>query len=148
MPAKLQRRADSMVDRISRAPLRGAWRAGVVVTATVTVLGGLLMRLTDPDTFPSVWTGLWWAVQTTTTVGYGDVVPESTAGRLIAALVMLVGIGFITVTTAAIASAFVEAARRRRAEADGGGEEELRALRTQVEALTAEVRALRAERPR
>jgi voltage-gated potassium channel len=57
--------------------------------------------------------GMWWAVQTVTTVGYGDVVPTSTGGRLVATLVMVLGIGFLTVVTAAITSTFVEAARGR-----------------------------------
>jgi hypothetical protein len=90
----------------------------------VTILAGILMRLTDPDSFPSIWAGLWWAIQTTTTVGYGDLVPGSLPGRLIATLVMLGGIGFISVTTAGITTAFVESARRRRgarASAPGGG---------------------------
>jgi voltage-gated potassium channel len=55
---------------------------------------------------------LWWAIQTVTTVGYGDVVPTSAAGRLVATLVMLFGIGFLTVITASITSAFMEQARR------------------------------------
>jgi voltage-gated potassium channel len=56
---------------------------------------------------------LWWAVQTVTTVGYGDIVPRNTAGQFFATLVMVVGIGFLTVMTAAITSTFVEVARRR-----------------------------------
>jgi voltage-gated potassium channel Kch len=148
----VQRRADRLLDRISREPLKGAWRATAIITFSVTVVAGLLIRVTDPDTFGSIWAGLWWAVQTTTTVGYGDLVPQSTAGRSIAALVMLAGIGFITVSTAAISSAFVEASRRRR-EALGAGSDadalltaqaaEIRALREDVQALAAEVRALR-----
>ena len=51
------------------------------------------MRVTDAREFPNIGDGLWWAVQTVTTVGYGDRVPTSPGGRLIAALVMLVGIG-------------------------------------------------------
>jgi voltage-gated potassium channel len=137
-----QRSADRAVERITRSPLRGAWRATAIVTVSVTLIGGVLMRLTDPDTFPNIWLGLWWSIQTLTTVGYGDVVPESVAGRVVATLVMIGGIGFITVTTAAIASAFVEAGRRRGAGRDPQLEE-LRALRQEVAALAAEVRALR-----
>jgi voltage-gated potassium channel len=71
------------------------------------------MWLVDRDEFPNVWLGLWWAVQTVTTVGYGDVAPADPGGRVIAAVVMVSGIGFVTVVTAAIAAAFVESARRR-----------------------------------
>jgi hypothetical protein len=47
------------------------------------LVGGLLMWIADPHNFPSVGLGVWWALQTVTTVGYGDVVPTSTAGRVI-----------------------------------------------------------------
>jgi voltage-gated potassium channel len=144
VPSEFQRRLDLEVERITRHPLRGAWAAAAGVTLVVTVIGGLLVRLTDPDTYPNIWVGLWWSIQTTTTVGYGDVVPGSVSGRVIAAFVMVVGIGFITVSTAGIASAFIEAARRRRAaEGENPLATEIRELRHQVEALTAEVRAAR-----
>jgi voltage-gated potassium channel len=83
------------------------------VTIAVTVIAGVLMRFTDAKSFPNIGDGLWWAIQTVTTVGYGDLVPTSPAGRLVAALVMVVGIGFLTVITAAITSTFIETARRR-----------------------------------
>jgi len=69
------------------------------------------MTVADRHTYPSIGSGLWWAIQTTTTVGYGDNVPVSVAGRLIAALVMVFGIGFLTVITAAITSTFVSRSR-------------------------------------
>jgi voltage-gated potassium channel len=55
---------------------------------------------------------MWWAVQTVTTVGYGDAVPVTNLGRILAALVMLLGIGFVTVITASITGAFVSRSRR------------------------------------
>jgi len=57
---------------------------------------------------------LWWAVQTVTTVGYGDDVPVSDLGRILAAVVMLLGIGFVTVITASITGAFVARSRSDR----------------------------------
>jgi voltage-gated potassium channel len=72
------------------------------------------MHFTDKKTYPTIGDGLWWAIQTVTTVGYGDLVPTSTVGRLVAGLVMLAGIGFLTVVTAVITSTFIESARRRR----------------------------------
>jgi voltage-gated potassium channel len=83
------------------------------VTTLVTVVAGVLMRYIDEKDFTSIGQGLWWAVQTVTTVGYGDDVPTSVGGRLLAALVMLTGIGFISVVTASVTAGFVEAARRR-----------------------------------
>ena len=77
------------------------------------------MTVIDGENYPTVGSGLWWAVQTTTTVGYGDHVPTTADGRLLAAFVMLIGIGFLTVITAAITSAFVAGARLDHAE--GGG---------------------------
>jgi voltage-gated potassium channel len=52
--------------------------------------------------------GLWWAVTTVTTVGYGDRFPTTTEGRLLAVLLMLVGISLVGVITASVASWFVE----------------------------------------
>jgi voltage-gated potassium channel len=85
-----------------------------VVTTSITVLAGLLMTVVDHGGFPSLGSGLWWAVQTVTTVGYGDHVPTTVGGQLLAAVVMLLGIGFITVITAAITSSFISRARLER----------------------------------
>ena len=93
-------------------PARAGW-AIASATAAVTVACGIVIRLVDPSDFDSVWLGLWWAVQTVTTVGYGDVVPHHTSGRLIGAVLMLSGIGFLTVVTAVITAAFLETVRRR-----------------------------------
>jgi voltage-gated potassium channel len=96
-------------------PLTARRAAGIIVSVTiaVTLIGGVLMHFTDKKTFPNIGDGLWWAVQTVTTVGYGDLVPVSTAGRLVASIVMLFGIGFLTVITASITSTFIETTRRR-----------------------------------
>ena len=55
---------------------------------------------------------MWWALQTVTTVGYGDVAPTNFTGRLVGAAVMLEGTAFIAIVTAAITSAFVARATR------------------------------------
>jgi len=82
------------------------------VTTTITVAAGLLMSVIDHKGFPSIGSGLWWAVQTVTTVGYGDHVPETVPGQVLAAVVMLLGIGFVTVITASITGAFVARTRK------------------------------------
>src|SRR3954447_23287130 len=94
-----------------------ARRAGqLIAIATIVVgsAGGFLMRVLDPDEFPTIGSGMWWALQTVTTVGYGDHVPKDTEGKFLAGIVMVTGIGFLSVVTASISAAFVEAARRRR----------------------------------
>jgi len=115
---RLERRLDRAVDRAVTP--RGA--AIVIATATIaiTLASAALMTVIDREHYPSLGSGLWWAVQTTTTVGYGDVVPTTAAGRFLAALVMLFGIGFLTVITAAITSTFVSRTAQR---ADGIGAE-------------------------
>ena len=94
-----------------------ARRAGqliAVVTVLVALAGGLAITLLDRDEFPTLGSGMWWSLQTITTVGYGDHVPEDTFGQIVAGLVMVTGIGFISVVTASISAAFVESARKRR----------------------------------
>ena len=103
----------------ARSP-RGAAIIIAVVTTSITVGAGLLMTVVDRREFPSLGTGLWWAVQTVTTVGYGDHVPANVIGRFVAAVVMLLGIGFVTVITASITSAFVTRTREEQREASGG----------------------------
>ena len=83
------------------------------VTGSMTIIAGILIHFTDPKSFPNIGDGMWWAVQTVTTVGYGDLVPASTLGQLVAALVMVLGIGFLTIITASITTTFIEAARQR-----------------------------------
>jgi voltage-gated potassium channel len=71
----------------------------------------VLVRLSDPVDFRSLPDALWWAVQTITTVGYGDIVPRHTEGRVIGAIVMLMGIALIAVVTATVTAALVDASR-------------------------------------
>jgi voltage-gated potassium channel len=104
--------------RFMRAPASVRLAASVIVTATglVVVIGGVLMRVLDHDEYSNVWVGMWWALQTVTTVGYGDVTPTHTSGRIVAAFVMLEGIAFLSILVAAITSTFVARAQAERSE--------------------------------
>ncbi len=66
------------------------------------------MRFADSENFPSVALAMWWAVQTVTTVGYGDVVPTTTFGRVIGGIEMVAGVSFIAFLTAAVTSTVVQ----------------------------------------
>ncbi len=92
--------------------------AGVIVSATATVViaAGILFRVLDHHEYPNIWIGMWLAVQTVTTVGYGDVAPKDHIGRIVAVFVMLEGIAFIAIITAAVTSTFVARAVEERGE--------------------------------
>jgi voltage-gated potassium channel len=127
----MQRLRGRLALRIESVPLtarRAAWIISVV-TLLLTVAAALLAWVLDEDDFQSFGTAAWWALQTVTTVGYGDFVPHNTEGRLIGAVVMLIGIAFVAVVTAAIAAAFVESARRKQ-----GGIDE-RALAARIDEI-------------
>ncbi len=63
----------------------------------------------QPDTFASVFHSLWWAVATLTTVGYGDVYPVTAGGKCFTFLVLLVGLGVVSVPAGLVASALSKA---------------------------------------
>ena len=134
---RLERRLDRALARATRP--RGAALVIATVSTSITVGAGILMTVVDHDNFPSIGSGLWWAVQTVTTVGYGDHVPATVAGRLVAALVMLVGIGFLTVITATITSTFVSRLSREQTPsgAETPMEEQFRQIAGRLERIEA-----------
>jgi len=74
-----------------------------VTTSAVLISGWLISKL-EPERFGHVGEGLWWAIATITTVGYGDLVPATAAGRMIGAALMLVGIAALAFVTATMAT--------------------------------------------
>ena len=75
----------------------------------------------QPDSFRSVFHCLWWAIATLTTVGYGDVYPITTGGRVFTSIVVLCGLGVVAVPTGIIAAALTRASQRLES---GGGQGE------------------------
>lgn len=130
-----------MERRLERNGLRPRDAAYVLAAfwAGAVVVFGVLERIVDPRTFHSVWLGIWWAVETVTTVGYGDIVPGQTVGKLIAGVLMLGGLSLIAVVTAAITSGFVS-----RAQASGrmAGDD---AVINKLDELSEELRAVKVE---
>jgi voltage-gated potassium channel len=124
--------------RFLREPpsVRIAARVIVTVTAVIVLASGVLMRMLDPREYPNIWLGIWWAVQTVTTVGYGDVTPKNLAGRVAATAVMLEGVALLTVVTAAVTSTFVQrAAHERKVEKDKDDAEERKRLAARFDSL-------------
>ncbi len=91
--------------------------AALCVAAAQVYVAALMLYFiegeTKPEAFGSITRALWWAVVTLTTVGYGDVYPDTALGRVAAALVALAGIGIVAMPTGILASAFAEEFRER-----------------------------------
>jgi voltage-gated potassium channel len=140
---RIERRLDRMITH-AQSP-RSAAIVIASVTTVMTLGAGVLMTLVDEESFPSIGAGMWWAVQTVTTVGYGDHVPESPGGRLLATLVMLLGIGFITVITASITGAFVSRSREESQAAraiEPASGDDLREIAVRLDRIEAALREL------
>jgi voltage-gated potassium channel len=134
---------DRRLGRKGLRPRDAAYLIGAFWAIAVVVFG-VVERLIDPRTFHSVWLGMWWAIETVTTVGYGDIVPHQTAGKLIAGFLMLGGLSLLSVVTAAITSGFVSRAEtRRRAAGDDPVLQKLDQLAGELQALKTEVARIR-----
>jgi voltage-gated potassium channel len=88
------------------------WRRGVVCVAAISIFiilaGGALLTLLEPQTVRGGFAdGVWWAIVTASTVGYGDIAPTTVWGRLIAVLLMLSGVGLMSTLAASITAYFL-----------------------------------------
>jgi voltage-gated potassium channel len=124
---RFERRA---VSRLSGLKLRSAVGLIIGVATVLAITAAVVVHWVDPGI--GTWgDALWWAVTTVTTVGYGDVVPESTPGRIVGAALMLTGLGLIPIITSVVVSILIS---RRSQEAQ---EEEHRDLVLILERLDA-----------
>jgi voltage-gated potassium channel len=95
-----------------------AVRTIVAIAILLVIVGGALARVVEPETFTSLGISYWWALTTVTTVGYGDIVPESHAGRAAASVLMITGLALIPTLTSIVVATLVSqrAARERQDE--------------------------------
>jgi voltage-gated potassium channel len=104
--------------RINRAVVSGRILPYVVgVTFVITLAAAAAVRLLAHGEFDTFGESIWWAAQTVTTVGYGDVIPQTAFSKAVAVFVMFVGVASLSLTTAIVTSA-VMATSQRRFEAD------------------------------
>ena len=78
----------------------------------------------QPEQFKNAFSGLWWAVATLTTVGYGDIYPITIVGRIIGALIAILGIGMVAIPTGIISSGFMEHIQHKKAQEEKEDNEE------------------------
>ena len=88
----------------------------VAVAVALVLIAGALERLIEPKVFTGIGLAYWWAVVTITTVGYGDVVPQSASGRVVGGLLMLTGLAMIPTLTSVAVSVLIS--KRARAESE------------------------------
>jgi voltage-gated potassium channel len=113
------------------------------MTIALGLVAGFVVTLVDRRDFPTYGAGVWWAIVTLGTVGYGDIVPHTAWGRVVGSLVIVFGVTFIAFLTATVTSAFVateeQEARGREREREEQSEAELRelvrSLKTQLDAI-------------
>jgi voltage-gated potassium channel len=121
------RRIDRSVENGKIIPFLAVMILGIAAVA------GVLANFLSPAGFDSLGDALWWSAQTVTTVGYGDVVPESSGGRLIGLFVMVFGVASVSLVTALVTSSFITYQQNR-----SGGEvdrhQELRDALARIEA--------------
>ena len=97
----------------------------LIVAITIVLVAGLIERLVEPEVFDSLGLSYWWAITTVTTVGYGDVVPVSTGGRVVGSVLMLTGLALIPTTTTVVVSLLLNKVQRAAMAEDRQGRKEM-----------------------
>jgi len=100
-------------------------------TAIIGISAGVLVTIIDHKDFANVGDGIWWAIVTLATVGYGDIVPRTAWGRVVGSVVIVVGVTFLSFLTATVTSMFVSADQDERA-ATAAAERSSREAETQA----------------
>jgi voltage-gated potassium channel len=104
----------------------------VLMMLAVMTLAALVVHVLSPKAFSTWGDEFWWAAQTVTTVGYGDVVPTTGGGRFIGGITMFVSVAFVSLVTAIVTAGFV-AFQQRRLSGEVERHEELRAALERIE---------------
>ena len=92
------------------------WRAvcTILVAALLYSLAAAIAeRLVEPETFTNMGDALWWSITTVSTTGYGDIVPESQAGRIVGGVTMLVGMAFVPLVTSVVVAILLQRMQQR-----------------------------------
>jgi voltage-gated potassium channel len=118
---RLEERLQRGVERLS---LFRAVRMVATIALSLALIAAVLETIVDSgiDGFNNA---LWWAIVTVTTVGYGDVVPTTTAGRIIAGALMLVGVSAIPIATSLDVSVFITRLQAKQREQDAAEREQI-----------------------
>lgn len=106
--------SDTWLARLNRSVESGRIIPYLVAVMFITMgLGTAAVELLSPNSFATFGDAAWWAATTVTTIGYGDVVPATSGGRVIAVFVMFASVATISFTTAVVTAAFISYQQRR-----------------------------------
>jgi voltage-gated potassium channel len=126
--------SDASWARINRAVVTGRIIPYLVLVMFLVMgVGTAAVELLSPKSFASLGDAAWWAATTVTTIGYGDVVPGTRGGRVIAVFVMFASVATVSFTTAVVTAAFVGYQQRRLGH-EAERHEELRGALERIEA--------------
>lgn len=98
----------------TKSDLGIAFFVGFILMVLSSTLMYFLESEAQPEKFATIGHSFWWAIATLTTVGYGDVYPITVMGKILSAIITLIGIGFIALPTGIISSAFVSKAHQKK----------------------------------
>lgn len=130
MPPAVPSRMDARMRRV--VATRRIFPFLALVTVAVAFLAAFVATLVDKKDFPTFGDALWWSVVTVATVGYGDIVPTTTEGRLVGAALIIFGVTFLSFLAATVISMFVAQDQHEQAVVE-------RHLREESEARTQEL---------
>ena len=86
--------------------------SSIAVVCDLMIVSSIIMynieNEAQPEAFENVFSAMWWAVSTLTTVGYGDVFPITVPGKILSAIIALLGIGLVSIPTGIISAGFIE----------------------------------------
>ena len=82
--------------------------SSIFVVFLLMIISSVIMYYFENPVQPNAFSGLWWAISTFTTVGYGDIYPLTVAGKIFSAIIALLGIGLVAVPTGIISAGFME----------------------------------------
>jgi len=115
----------------------------LVITVALAPVAGFVATLVDRQDFPTFGVGIWWAIVTLATVGYGDVVPTTASGKVVGSATIIVGVTFLAFLTATVTSLFVSTEQDEKAAEEANrraaGEAETRALIARSDAESREL---------
>jgi voltage-gated potassium channel len=119
----------------------------VAVTALIAVGTGIVAHVIDRRDFPTIQDGIWWSIVTLATVGYGDIVPHTTWGRILGGVVIIFGVTFLSFLIATVTSVFVDADREELEATRAAHDDAVHSSLQSIDERLAAIESVLADRP-